>query len=124
VDNQVRLPKLQCDSSLIATAAGSTAYARSMGNAPFHVDTPTLILTASSVSSPPAWRSANLKLESQIRLRNLDPKKRPLEAFVDSVSQGRAAEMRVRVSRIASAQLAFLSGYNFAEKLTAIQFPK
>ena len=58
VGHQVRLPKLVCDGLLLATPAGSTAYARSMGATPLLAETPAWLLVGSNVMQPANWKSA------------------------------------------------------------------
>lgn len=124
VDGQVKLSRLHCDVALVSTAAGSTSYAKSMGVAPIQIDSQNLILTASSVSEPADWKQANLRLENSVTLTALDPQKRPIRGMTDSINQGRVKEMRIRISRVANAQLGFLYGYNPGDKLLAMQFPQ
>ncbi len=123
IDGQVRMPKLVADGILVATAAGSTAYARSMGATPFLMETPALIVVGSNVMQPPQWKSAILPLDSQIEFKTLNGEKRPNHAYVDGESQGESAVMRVRISRIAAVELAFCGNHDMAEKLAQIQFP-
>jgi NAD+ kinase len=58
VNGVPRIPKLVADGALVATAAGSTAYARSMGASPLLADTPAWLLVGSNVLDPAHWRSA------------------------------------------------------------------
>ena len=124
VGHQIRLPKLVCDGLLLATAAGSTAYARSMGATPLLAETPAWLLVGSNVMMPANWKSALLSLETDVQMVGLDVEKRPLNGFVDGVPQGLVREMRVRVSRAASVELAFLTGHDMAEKIAEVQFPQ
>lgn len=123
IDGQVRIPKLVADGMLIATAAGSTAYARSMGAAPLLSGTPALVLVGSNVMQPIGFRSALLGLDSVIEMKSLGGEKRPLNAYVDGVLQGDVESLRVRVSRIAAVELAFMATHDMAEKIARLQFP-
>jgi NAD+ kinase len=122
VNGVTRIPKLVSDGALTATAAGSTAYARSMGAAPLLADTPAWIVVGSNVMEPSAWRSALLSTDSAVELNSLDPARRPVEGFVDGQSQGRLLGMKVRISKAASAELAFCASHDMAEKIARIQF--
>jgi len=124
VDGTVRLPKLVCDGVLLATAAGSTAYARAMGATPMRVDTPELLLVGSNAMEPVSWKSAHLSLDAEVRFRGLDPDKRPLHAYADGVSLGEAMALRLRKSHIAAVELAFTPERDLTTKLTEIQFPQ
>ena len=72
----------------------------------------------------PAWESALLSHDAEVAIRNLDTGKRPLRGFVDGVPLGSVDRLRARVSRIATAELAFVPEHDMAEKIARIQFPK
>ncbi len=123
VDGQVRLPQLVADGALMATASGSTAYARAMGATPMPLGTPALLLVGSNVLRPAFWRPVVLPIDAEVQLTTLDADKRPLQAYVDGVSYGRIRRLRVRVSNIASVEMVFAPPHDPAAKLAAIQFP-
>lgn len=117
-----RIPKLVSDGALVATAAGSTAYARSMGASPLLADTPAWLLVGSNVMEPSHWRSALLSTDSTVEIRNLSPQNRPVEAFVDGHSMGEVVALRARISRAAAVEMAFCASHDMADKIAAIQF--
>lgn len=123
INNVVRMKKVVADGMLVATAAGSTSYARAMGATPLPFHANLLTLAASNVLKPEFWRPAVLPLDTQIRLRNLDPDKRPLRCFVDGIAQGSVEEMTVQVSASAAVQLLFMPEYDPVAKLAVTQFP-
>lgn len=124
VDGSVRIPKLVGDGALASTAAGSTAYARSMGATPLLVDANAWMLVGNNVFEPRGWKTVPLSLESSAEFRSLDPEKRPINAFVDGVNKGAVTRMRIRVSRIAAVELAFMPHRDMAAKLAEDLFPK
>ena len=123
VNGQVRIPKLVADGALVCTAAGSTAYARSMGVAPLLADTPGWIVVGSNVMSPPGWKSALLAPEASVNLRSIGSEKRPLNAFVGGRALGPAVRLYARQSRIAPGELVFAAQRDMAEKISLLQFP-
>ncbi|HOX44308.1 MAG TPA: NAD(+)/NADH kinase [Myxococcota bacterium] len=123
VGGRVRVERLVADGALIASAAGSTSYARAMGAAPLPMNTPALLLVGSNVLRPEVFRPAILPLEAEVELRTLDPDKRPLKGFIDGVPQGEVRALRARISRIAGVELAFAPEHDAAEKLARVQFP-
>ncbi|HNU01441.1 MAG: NAD(+)/NADH kinase [Acidobacteria bacterium] len=123
VGGEIRIPRLMGDGILLATAAGSTAYARAMGATPVLFETPALVLVGSNVLEPPGWKAVMLALDSQVVFRALEPVKRPVTAYADGVPLGETAELRLRTSRIATAELAFSPAHDMAEKIAQIQFP-
>jgi NAD kinase/nicotinic acid mononucleotide adenylyltransferase len=124
INGQVRIPKLVADGVLLATAAGSTAYARSMGASPLLADSPAMVLVGSNVMMPPGFRSALLSLDAEVEWTSLGGEKRPLNAYVDGIFQGQVQSMRARASRIAAVEIAFLPSHDMAEKIAQIQFPQ
>ncbi len=123
VNGVVRLPHLVADSALVATAAGSTAYARHMGASPLPANTPLLTLAAGHVQEPDGWKPACLPIDSKIEIRSLGGSKRPITGVVDGVDLGEVESMSVRTSRIAAVELGFMPGYDMAAKLARLQFP-
>jgi len=123
INGRVRMPKVVADGMLVATAAGSTSYARAMGATPLPFNTPLLTLAGSNVLKPEFWHPAVLPLDSTITVRNLDPAKRPLQAFVDGIDAGRVVEMSVRVKPDAAVELLFTPEHDPVAKLAVLQFP-
>lgn len=123
VDGIVRCERMVADTVLVSSPAGSTAYARAMGAAPMLLGHKGLVLAASAVNEPLGWRPVHLP-ESVITLEALDPVKRPIIGKIDGRAYGPVARMSVRVSRTASAELAFHSDADLEEKRIAAQFPK
>ncbi len=123
VNGQQRLARLVADGALVATAAGSTSYARAMGATPLPLGTSALLLVGSNVLAPDGWRPVVLPLETVVELRSVDPEKRPLHGFVDGHAHGNVRWLRARMSNIAAAELAFSPGHDPVAKLSKIQFP-
>lgn len=125
VGGQVRMEKVVCDGVLTSTAAGSTAYAMSMGATPLLADTPAWLLVGSNVMQPLNWKTgALLSLDASVEVTSLDPVKRPLNGYLHGVLMGEVTAMRVRISRIAAAEVAFNPHHDLAEKIAQIQFPQ
>ncbi|MEK7570380.1 MAG: NAD(+)/NADH kinase [Patescibacteria group bacterium] len=123
VDDVPRLRKLVSDGALVATAGGSTGYARTLGVKPMPVGTEHIILAGMNVFEPSGWAPVHLGLRQRIQLRVLDTSKRGVEAFVDGISLGPVTALDIRVSRIAAAELAFCPGNDPQQKILALQFP-
>ena len=124
VNAKVRMPKVVADGMLIATAAGSTSYARAMGAVPLPLNAPLLTLAGSNVLIPEFWQPAALPSNTVVKLRNLDVSKRPLRGFIDGIAQGHVEEMTIRISRVAAVELLFLPERDPVEKLAMLQFPQ
>lgn len=117
-----RLPRLVSDGALVSTAAGSTAYARSMGASPLLADTPAWLLVGSNVMEPANWKSALLSTDAHVEIKCLEPQFRPVIAYVDGIAQGKVRTLSARLSRAATVEIAFLANRDMAEKIAAIQF--
>lgn len=124
VNGKVRMPKVVADGMLVATAAGSTSYARAMGAVPLPLNAPLLTLAGSNVLIPEFWQPAVLPSNTVVKLRNLDLSKRPLRGFIDGVAHGHVEEMTIRISRVAAVELLFLPERDPVEKLAMLQFPQ
>ena len=122
VDGRERIGKLIGDGLLVSTAAGSTAYARSMGGTPLLIDTPAWMLVGSNILQPINWKSALLSLESQVEVECLNTEKRPMRGFYHGNCIGDVTAMRARVSRIAAVELAFCTSHDITEKIQNLQF--
>ena len=123
VNDLERIEKLVADGVLVATAAGSTSYARAMGATPLPLYTAALLLVGSNVLHPPQWRPVVLPFDSRIEVRTHDPVTRPLEAFIDGIPQGDVQALHARVSNTAAVELAFLPNHDPSLKLAKLQFP-
>ena len=124
VNDERRMEKVVADGMLISTAAGTTSYARAMGATPLPFNANLLTLAGSNVLKPEFWRPAVLPSESKIRLRNLDPIKRPWRGFIDGIAQGPILELTARVSESAFVELLFAPEYDPVAKLAVTQFPQ
>jgi NAD+ kinase len=122
-NRQHRIPKVIGDGLLVSTAAGSTGYAKNIAgfSLPSHVRE--LLLVGMGIAEPVGWKNAIFSPRSIFEFRPLNIAKRPVRAFVDGIFQGNIAAMRVRASRIAAAELAFVQGHDIAGKHTKIQLP-
>lgn len=124
VNGEVQLEKVVGDGMLIATAAGSSAYARAMGAVPVPLDSQSLILAGSNIFQPRFWKPMNLPGTSQVTLTSLDTRgKRPLRAFVDGQALGLVEEISAKHSLTAAVELAFTREYDPSTKLLKSLFP-
>lgn len=120
-----RIPKIVCDGLLVATAAGSSSYARAMGATPVPLNTDVLVLAGSNVYLPTFWKPALLPTDSVIEMETLDPDRRPLRSAIDGYEEtGPVRKMTIRVSRTAAAEVAFLPEHDPVAKLAFMQFPE
>ena len=117
VDGEIKIPKLAADGALVATAAGSTAYAKAMGAKPLLVGAQEIVLVGSNVTEPAGWKSASLPLDAEIEFTSLNQQKRPIRAYVDGAEKGLVSRVKIRVSRVAAVEVAFSPKRDMAAKL-------
>lgn len=119
-----KLEKVVGDGMLVATASGSSAYARALGAVPVPIDSPTLTLAGSNIFQPRFWKPMILPASSHITLTNIDPVgKRPVRAYVDGIPLGNVTQLSMRQSLTASVELAFTREFEPSAKLLESLFP-
>ena len=84
LNGQVRLDELVCDGILVATPAGSTAYNFSAMGPILPLGSAVIALTPIAPFRPRRWRGAILRADTLVKLRVLDPYKRPVSVTADS----------------------------------------
>ena len=124
VDGRTQVPKVVGDGLLVATPAGSSAYARAMGATPVPLTAPVLTLAGSNVFRPRFWKPVALPETARVRITNIDDRiKRPVRAFLDGHLAGPVIAMEVRISPVAAVELAFTPQFDLSERLLRSLFP-
>ena len=124
IDGQTRVRKVVGDGMLVATASGSSAYARAMGATPLPLNTTALTLAGSNVFRPRFWRPMTLPGDAVITLASLDRSgKRPVRAFLDGTPLGVVDSVTVRRSAVAGVELLFTRAFAPSDKLLRSLFP-
>jgi NAD+ kinase len=123
INGETRFSKMVSDGVLLSTAAGSTAYALSMGATPLLADTAAWLVVGNNVMQPRSWKSAMLSLDDTVEITVLDHEKRPVQGYIYGVPIGEVLRMRASISRVASAELAFCQDHDMAHKIARLQFP-
>jgi NAD+ kinase len=124
IDEKVVVAKMVADGALVATPAGSSAYAMAMGAPPLPLDAQALVFVGSNISEPRGMRPALLPRQAVVRLESIGGKKRPVRAIVDGREYGGATALEVRMHPTASVRLAFVEQYALHHKLLRLQFPQ
>lgn len=122
VGSRVRIQELVGDGVLIATPAGSTAYNLSANGPILPLDSGMIALTPISPFRPRRWRGAILPDEMTIKLRVLEPSKRPVSAVADQKELRDIAEASIEVAHDSELELLFDPGQSLAERIVAEQF--
>ena len=124
VDGQTRIPKVVGDGMLVATASGSSAYARALGSIPVPLTTPVFTLAGSNIFRPRFWKPMTLTDDTVISIVSLDRSgKRPVRGFLDGHPLGVIQSLTVQRSPIATVELAFTGEFDPSGKLLRSLFP-
>jgi NAD kinase/nicotinic acid mononucleotide adenylyltransferase len=124
VDGQTRVPVIVGDGMLVATASGSSAYARAMGAIPVPLITPVFTLAGSNIFRPRFWKPMTLVDDTVVSIHSLDQSgKRPVRGFLDGQPLGVIRSLTVQRSPIASVELAFTGEFDPSAKLLRSLFP-
>jgi NAD+ kinase len=122
IDGQIRLDELICDGLLLATPAGSTAYNLSAHGPILPINAPLLALTPISAFRPRRWRGALLPDYVKVRIRVLEPEKRPVNAVADNVEFKSVHNVLAEEDNGASCLILFDRDHSWDERILAEQF--
>ncbi len=124
VDGKTQVPRVVGDGLLVATPAGSSAYARAMGATSVPLTAPVFTLAGSNVFRPRFWKPVALPETTRVSLTSLDFNgKRPIRGFIDGQPIGPVKSMHVRVSTIAMVELGFTPEFDLSARLLRSMFP-
>ena len=90
------IKKLVSDGVLISTPAGSTAYNLSVHGPILNLDSKKLSISPISPFRPRRWRGKIISYKSNILIKNLNPKKRPISAVADNVEVRNAKTILIK----------------------------
>ena len=122
VGRRVRIKELVGDGVLVSTPAGSTAYNLSANGPILPLDSQMLALTPISPFRPRRWRGAILPDRMRIKLRVLEPAKRPVAAVADQKELRDIAEVTLEIARDTELELLFDPGQSLEERIVSEQF--
>ncbi len=122
LNGQVRLDELVCDGILVATPAGSTAYNFSAMGPILPLGSAVMALTPIAPFRPRRWRGAILRADTLIKLRVLDPYKRPVSVTADSHEVRDVVEVIIREGGSQPVQLLFDPEHNLDDRILNEQF--
>ena len=122
VDCRNRLEELICDGVMTATPAGSTAYNFSAHGPILPLSSRLLSLTPICAFRPRRWRGALLPETSTVRLRILEPEKRPVSATADYTEARRVKQVSIRQEKARTIRLLFDPEHDLEERILTEQF--
>ena len=95
-NKNIIIKKLVGDGVLVATPAGSTAYNFSVNGPVLSLKSGKLALTPISPFRPRRWRGKIVSNNSTIKIKNLNPKKRPLALVADNIEKRNIKSIEVK----------------------------
>jgi len=122
LNGKPRLDELICDGVMVATPAGSTAYNYSAHGPILPLGSRIIALTPLAAFRPRRWRGALLKADTEVRVRVLDPYKRPVSVTADSHEVRDVVEVTIRESSERTVTLLFDPEHNLEERILSEQF--
>ncbi len=122
VDGRVVLAELVADGVLVATPAGSTAYNFSAHGPILPLESALVALTPISPFRPRRWRGAILPDRNRIRLRVIDPAKRPVSAVADQREVRDVSTVEITVDRAKPLTLMFDPEHALDDRIAMEQF--
>jgi len=122
VNDRVVLSELACDGILVATPAGSTAYNLSAQGPILPLGSGMVALTPISPFRPRRWRGAILPDKARIRIRVLNPGKRPVSAVADQREIRDVAQVDICMDRARELTLLFDPEHALDDRITMEQF--
>jgi len=122
IDGKVRIPEMSCDGILVSTPAGSTAYNLSVHGPIIPLGSDILALTPISPFRPRRWRGALLAHNRVVRIKVLNPKKRPVSAVADFTEIRDVELVEISEDRTKKIQLLFDQDHSLEDRIISEQF--
>lgn len=122
VNNKTQFKNFVGDGIMLSTPAGSTAYNLSAGGPILPITSNLLALTPISPFRPRRWKGALLSNHSQITIKILDHKKRPVSAVADFMEIRDIKKIHIKSSNDKAVELLFDKNQNFEERTIKEQF--
>ena len=93
------IKRLISDGILVSTPAGSTAYNLSAHGPILNLDSNKLAITPISPFRPRRWRGLIINDKSQVIIKNLDIKKRPISAVADNIEVRNVKHIKINANK-------------------------
>ena len=122
LDKKKRIKELIGDGVLVATPAGSTAYNLSAKGPILNLDSQYLAVTPISPFNPRGWRGAIVSNQSKIIIKNLDSKKRPVNAVADNIEVKHIKTVEIKLDKNKKFVLLYNKKFGLKERNLAEQF--
>ena len=118
------IKKLVSDGVLVSTPAGSTAYNLSVHGPILSLNSKKLSISPISAFRPRRWRGKIVSDKSQIVIKNLNPKKRPISAVADNIEFRNAKKVVIKINKKIKFNLLYDRSRSLQKKIKIEQIRK
>ena len=118
------IKKLVSDGVLVSTPAGSTAYNLSVHGPILSLNSKKLSISPISAFRPRRWRGKIVSDKSQIIIKNLNPKKRPISAVADNIEFRNAKKVVIKINKKIKFNLLYDRSRSLQKKIKIEQIRK
>ena len=118
------IKNLISDGVMVSTPAGSTAYNLSVHGPILNLNSKKISVSPISPFRPRRWKGKILNDKSRVKIKNLDPKKRPVSAVADNIEVRNALSIEVKVNRKVKFNLLYDNNQSLQKKIKLEQIRK
>ena len=118
------IKKLISDGVLVSTPAGSTAYNLSVHGPILSLNSKKLSIAPISPFRPRRWKGKIVSDKSLIKIKNLNPSKRPISAVADNVEIRNAKNILIKTNKKIKFNLLYDNNRNLDKKIKLEQLRK
>jgi len=118
------IKKLISDGVLVSTPAGSTAYNLSVHGPILSLNSKKLSISPISPFRPRRWKGKIISDKSIIKIKNLNPKKRPISAVADNLEFRNAKDIMIKTNKKIKFNLLYDSNRSLQKKIKIEQIRK
>ena len=118
------IKKLISDGVLVSTPAGSTAYNLSVHGPILSLHSKKLSISPISPFRPRRWKGKIISDKSIVKIRNLNPKKRPISAVADNLEFRNAKNILIKTNKKIKFNLLYDSNRSLQKKIKIEQIRK
>jgi len=121
---KIIIKKLISDGVLVSTPAGSTAYNLSVYGPILSLNSKKLSIAPISPFRPRRWKGKIISDKSILKIKNLNPKKRPISAVADNVEFRNAKNITIKINKKIKFNLLYDSNRSLQKKIKIEQIRK
>ena len=118
------IKRLISDGVLVSTPAGSTAYNLSVHGPILSLHSKKLSISPISAFRPRRWKGKIISDKSIVKIKNLNPKKRPISAVADNLEFRNAKTVTVKTNKKIKFNLLYDSNRSLQKKIKIEQIKK